>query len=656
MRHRLGLGLLLVMISSMSVLAQRRALFRYDASLPAESSYHTQVSWNDLGFGDYLEPEEWPARNPVGWALSQPQTAIFLNDSSRMTSDDEIINTFFGNHVITGEIWMKPDSVDGTIISWGDTSSGHFITVFLEDSFLNIHRYVSDSLYTMVSDVSIDTASWSYLYWINRVVDGNIEYEVYVNGKSVFEQSEYLLVPASFTIIRSPVTVGQSRDPRTYGSSFKGQLLGISLSSYERSDIYLNTALSFDGSEYFGMPIYVERGSDKAVSISQTEVGRTAFVPYMNDFYIPQGLASTFEDPKHPVENDMVYLTMYHKDINGTIGGKNSIIVEMDPLKDYQVRRTFQFTDGPVYGHLPAMAYYSGKLFIGDAGAIYECDIPEYDSTAGKYFDIEPVHTYNLYSSNLNFFDDTLWVSSWGSRPSGRAFMFGYPMNDDGSINLATTPVRYEIPNTNQGAAWTEYGGEKYLFVSTSWGGTDNSLLHRFRKGALQPAVLPAADRILEIPSGGEDLTFDNRGNLINVSESCSRSYQLREVSPWYQFFPYVFEITPEVLFEDVDTTTTGLRYPDDNMTPETFSLSTYPNPFNRSIVIDYVLESDQMVSLDVFDIKGRQVETILKNTIQSQGQHKLAWSPQTNFSSVYLLNFRFNNNEHFSQKIVYLK
>jgi len=654
MRHKIVLGLLLMVLGNASVSAQLRAIFRFDASLSVDSPYHSQVSWSDLEFKNYLEPREVTARGPGGWGLSQPYTAQFLSDSSRLVSDDEVIRSFFGNHVITGELWIKPDSLDGTIMSWGDSTSGHFITVFLDDGFFSIHRYLADSSFTMTANAPLDTTAWSYLYWVNQVIDGNIEFELSINGKSVFQQSEFMLIPPSFISLRSNVTVGQSDDYRTYGSSFKGQILGVSLSNYLRSEIYLNSILPFDGSEYFGMPLYLERGSDKSVSVSQTQVGRTAFVPYSNDFYIPQGLASTFEDSDESLENDMVYLAMYHKDINGAIGGKNSIVVEMDPDKGYQVRRTFQFTAGPVYGHLPSMAYYSGNIFVGSEGSIYQCEIPEYDSTAGKYFDLVPTNTYDMYSSNLNFFDDTLWTASWGVPSTGRAFLFGYPMHENGDINIGATPVRYEIPNTNQGAAWTEYGGEKYLFVSTSWGGTNNSLLYRYRKSDLQAAVLPEAGRMFEIPSGGEDITFDNAGNMINVSESSAKVYQLRESSPWNQFYPFVFEINQEVLFEDVDTNYVSVD--DRKFLPETFELSVYPNPFNGAIVIKYSLDTDQTVSLAVFDLQGHQVETILNNVAHTLGQHQLTWSPQTNYSGVYLLNFSFNNRDHFSQKIVYLK
>ncbi|MEA3286053.1 MAG: T9SS type A sorting domain-containing protein [Candidatus Marinimicrobia bacterium] len=656
MRHKIISGLFLILLSSTVVYAQYHALFRFDASLPVESPFHSQVTWSGLEFNDYLEPAEVIARGPDGWGLSLPRSAHFLNDSSAMVSDNEAIISFFGNHTITGEMWIKPDSLDGTIISWGDSAGVHFITTFLQDGFLNIHRYLSDSLFTMTATVPVDTASWSYLYWINRIINGYIEFELYVDGTSVFQQSELMTVPAAFTLIRSQVRVGRSSDPRTFGPSFKGQILGISLNNYLRSETYLQSSPPFDGSEYFGMPLYLERGSEKVVTVNPTEVERTVFVPYSNDFYIPQGMASTFEDKQHPTENDMVYLAMYHKDINGTIGGKNSIIVEMDPNKGYQVRRCFQFTAGPTYGHLPAMAFYASNLYVGSEGSVYQCEVPAYDSTAGKYFDLEPINTYNIYSSNLNYFDDTLWVASWGARPSGRAFMFGYPVYDNGNINIAATPVRYEIPNTNQGAAWTEYGGEKYLFVCTSWGGTNNSLLYRYRKGALQPATLITADRIFEIPSGGEDITFDDANNMINVSESSARAYQLRDSSPWNQFYPFVFEISPDVLFSDVDTSSTGLNDSEKNALPEAFTLSVYPNPFNDSTIINYTLGSDQLVSLDVFDLQGRQIETIIKESHHSQGQHQLAWSPQVNFSGVYLLNFRFSDHSNFSRKIVYLK
>ena len=660
LKHHTSFFILLVLIASSSVFAQLHPPFRFAPSLPLASIHHDQVILVDIDIEDQLDPEEVPARDAGGWGFSTPKSAEFLSESSSITSDESVVLSYFGNHEISGDLWIKPNAPDGTIMSWGDSLGLHFITVFLENNYLNIHRYYVDSLFAMTSEVLIDTTIWSHIYWVNRVQNSYVEFQVYINGDSIAHDSELLNdFPPSFTMINSPIIVGASTDPRTFGPSFTGKIMGVSLNGYTRSEEYLTSTPPFDGSEFFGMSLYLERGSDKRITVSPTPVAKRAFVPYSNDFYIPQGVASTYEDRRAPTDDNMVYLSMYHKDIDGNVAGNKSLVVEMDPENGYQVRRCFRFTSGPIYGHLASMAYCADYLYVGSESIVYQCLLPEYDPADGKYFDLDPINSYSLLSSNLDFFNDTLWVASWGRyNTADRAFLFGYAINENGDIDLSGTPARYEIPNTNQGAGWTEYGGEQYLFVHTSYGGTNNSKLHRFRKDQLRPLELSIAERIFDLPAGGEDMSFNTEGNLITVSESSSRAYQLRTYySPWNQYYPFIFEISPEVLFSDVDTTTVSTILGDDDLLmPSELFVSAFPNPFNGSISVHYELDTDMPLRIRVLDVRGRIVDTLLDERAHRMGNYQLSWSPRSLPSGIYILSFESQGRQLMTQKIVSIK
>jgi hypothetical protein len=67
------------------------------------------------------------------------------------------------------------------------------------------------------------------------------------------------------------------------------------------------------------------------------------------------------------------------------------------------------------------------------------------------------------------------------------------------------------------------------------------------------------------------------------------------------------------------------------NIIPEQSSLQqNYPNPFNNSTVIRYSVSQNSKVSLRVFDITGREVESLISNEVQSGDQ-------QVHFSSTNL-------------------
>ncbi|MBN1996715.1 T9SS type A sorting domain-containing protein [candidate division KSB1 bacterium] len=50
-----------------------------------------------------------------------------------------------------------------------------------------------------------------------------------------------------------------------------------------------------------------------------------------------------------------------------------------------------------------------------------------------------------------------------------------------------------------------------------------------------------------------------------------------------------------------------------------------YPNPFNSSTTIEYLLQADSIVKLEVFDVLGAKVRTLV-NKEQRAGQYKLLW------------------------------
>lgn len=61
-----------------------------------------------------------------------------------------------------------------------------------------------------------------------------------------------------------------------------------------------------------------------------------------------------------------------------------------------------------------------------------------------------------------------------------------------------------------------------------------------------------------------------------------------------------------------------------------------YPNPFNSSTSIAFGLNSTSLVTLKVFDILGKEVETIYNNVEISAGNHNFIWEAQDLPSGVY--------------------
>jgi len=93
----------------------------------------------------------------------------------------------------------------------------------------------------------------------------------------------------------------------------------------------------------------------------------------------------------------------------------------------------------------------------------------------------------------------------------------------------------------------------------------------------------------------------------------------------------------------------------DDDILPERLTLhSAYPNPFNPSTIISFDLPDANMVSLDIFDIAGRQVASLISEYM-IPGSHQINWNPGNLSSGIYLVNLVIGT-ETFNQKITFIK
>lgn len=85
-------------------------------------------------------------------------------------------------------------------------------------------------------------------------------------------------------------------------------------------------------------------------------------------------------------------------------------------------------------------------------------------------------------------------------------------------------------------------------------------------------------------------------------------------------------------------------------------SLNIYPNPFNEEVNIDYYLNSSTQVNIEIFDVMGNRITTLVNDT-QNQGQHTLLFQPQKYGYNrgVYYVKLRFDSKE-ISKKIIQIR
>jgi len=76
---------------------------------------------------------------------------------------------------------------------------------------------------------------------------------------------------------------------------------------------------------------------------------------------------------------------------------------------------------------------------------------------------------------------------------------------------------------------------------------------------------------------------------------------------------------------------------------PETYSLSqAYPNPFNPITNLDFGIPTDCNISIDIYNIQGRLIESLLNGNIGA-GYHTINWNADAYSSGMYFINIHAN-------------
>ncbi|MCP4631496.1 MAG: DUF362 domain-containing protein [candidate division Zixibacteria bacterium] len=78
-------------------------------------------------------------------------------------------------------------------------------------------------------------------------------------------------------------------------------------------------------------------------------------------------------------------------------------------------------------------------------------------------------------------------------------------------------------------------------------------------------------------------------------------------------------------------------RFNNSTIPQSTELLGNYPNPFNSSTGITYTLSSKCLIKLEVFNILGEKITTLV-NSVQQSGEHSITWDAADFSSGIYFL------------------
>jgi len=91
------------------------------------------------------------------------------------------------------------------------------------------------------------------------------------------------------------------------------------------------------------------------------------------------------------------------------------------------------------------------------------------------------------------------------------------------------------------------------------------------------------------------------------------------------------------------------------NVIPNNFDItSVYPNPFNPTTTIEFLIPFDSKVLIDIYNIKGELVTSLINDNYNS-GYHTITWDATMHNSGIYFAKMIASNSE-VTQKLILIK
>jgi hypothetical protein len=218
-----------------------------------------------------------------------------------------------------------------------------------------------------------------------------------------------------------------------------------------------------------------------------------------------------------------------------------------------------------------------------------------------------------------------LWIASTPADPEPD-FIFSAVLYSDGRIEF------FNSGNISPDYDW---------YCGISNGDGINRLMSE-RSGEYDPSGLKTAFNCPDFPYG---IKIDNGGLISGTVHDYGRSWEITaKLTDW------------NGISSQKDYIITSAAGINSNNLPQKISLSNYPNPFNSSTKISYVLEKDENISFSVYNYKGELCALLKDNSYTESGKHSFIWSPSGLSSGVYYCLISNSDGQISGRKILYLK
>jgi len=360
--------------------------------------------------------------------------------------------------------------------------------------------------------------------------------------------------------------------------------------------------------------------------------------------------------------------------VNKQIPNNAEICLLGDSLNATPMVLLFNEIEFGQYGPYPSIMIYYGEVHVFDGQDL----TVEYIYEAGMYlsgniFTLQNDNTYKYYSESIGISDlssdltiyeialsndtaayyDVLFYDTNSGPPyppitflSLRWLLHG-EMNQNNNNREVALAYYIPWPERSRVCLYTELSGD-LLWSLTSYQSLTNDgfvlsypSIFNERKIAFKFGTPNSKYNLLDGRSGeidglinliSEIMRIDDADNDLDDEIYVKISNNVISINS-LELLTDVYEYTPEIV---------------------NIELSNYPNPFNSSTTIEYGLPEVGQVRIDIYDLLGRKVETLVDEEMQA-GRHQVVWDAAGRPSGIYFYRIKVGDFVD-TKRMVYLK
>jgi len=257
----------------------------------------------------------------------------------------------------------------------------------------------------------------------------------------------------------------------------------------------------------------------------------------------------------------------------------------------------------------------------------------------------------------------------------GSLYVFGFVIDQNDNIYAGTRGGNI-YKSTNDGSSWTEIRNSNSIYNSVianiSIAPNGNIFATNIEEGVIRSTDSGQSWNVLNIGITNPQVSalgINNNGDLF-VSTLDGYFYYSSDNGESWQNILYNLEETQinDIIFDQDDTMyiatdesvwrsnpDTTVNVKDKTTVIKQYSLSqNYPNPFNPNTQINYTVKDAGSVKIEVFDILGRKVESLV-NELKQPGNYSVTFNAKSITSGVYF--YKLEINDYTSvKKMMFLK